>query len=114
MGESRIRTAEFAARLGAISSRGPGDFIHRCRLPCRRKILPAQSRASEKKPMKLATLFALALGCSLVHASALAKSEQPNRMSICQKEATASGKKGDERKAVLRACMSAGKNTKAG
>ena len=55
----------------------------------------------------LATLFVIALGCSLAHAGD--RTPQQTRMATCQKEATASGKKGDERKAVLRACMSAGK-----
>ncbi|HSV84620.1 MAG TPA: PsiF family protein [Ramlibacter sp.] len=66
--------------------------------------------------MKLATLVVLALGCSLVHANDRAQPPQPNpnRMSACQKEATASGKKGEERKAVLRACMAAGKSAKTG
>ena len=63
---------------------------------------------------QLATLAVLALGCSLVHASDRAQPPQPNRMSACQKEATASGKKGEERKAVLRACMAAGKSAKTG
>ncbi|RYY93466.1 MAG: hypothetical protein EOO24_26755 [Comamonadaceae bacterium] len=58
---------------------------------------------------QLATVTILALGCSLVHAGDPAKPPQQTRMATCQKEATASGKKGDERKAVLRACMAAGK-----
>ena len=63
---------------------------------------------------QLATLVALALGSALVHANDRAQPPKPNRMSACQKEATASGKKGEERKAVLRACMAAGKNAKTG
>ena len=66
----------------------------------------------------LATLVVLALGCALAHANDQAQTPQQNRMSACQKEATASGKKGEERKAVLRACMStdktSGKSAKTG
>ncbi|QJW83443.1 hypothetical protein HK414_02555 [Ramlibacter terrae] len=58
---------------------------------------------------QLAILMTLALGCSLVHAADPAKPPQQTRMATCQKEATASGKKGEERKEVLRACMAAGK-----
>lgn len=58
---------------------------------------------------QLATVMILALGCSLVHAADPAKPPKPTRMATCQKEATASGKKGEQRKEVLRACMSAGK-----
>jgi hypothetical protein len=58
---------------------------------------------------QIASLVLLVLGSSLAHAGERAPSPQASRMSVCQKEATASGKKGDERKAVLRACMSAGK-----
>ena len=65
-----------------------------------------------------ATLLVLAFGCSLVHASDRAQPSHQKRMSVCQKEATASGKKGEERKEVLRACLAAGKtggkNAKAG
>ncbi len=61
----------------------------------------------------LATVVALALGlafgASLVHAGDAAKPKQETRMATCQKEATASGKKGEERKTVLRACMAADK-----
>ena len=57
------------------------------------------------------TLLVLALGCALVHATDQAQTPQQNRMSACQKEATASGKKGDERKAVLRACMTTDKTS---
>jgi len=63
---------------------------------------------------QLATLVVLALGCALVHANDRVQPPHPNRMSACQKEATASGKKGEERKAVLRACMAAGKSAKTG
>lgn len=62
---------------------------------------------------QLAPVVALALtfvvGSPLAHAADGAKPPQQTRMATCQKEATASGKKGDERKAVLRACMAAGK-----
>ena len=63
---------------------------------------------------QFASLVVLALGCSVVHANDGAVPAQPNRMSVCQKEATASGKKGEERKAVLRACMAGGKAAKSG
>ncbi len=57
---------------------------------------------------QVVTLFALALGCALAHAADPAP-KKPTRMATCQKEATASGKKGEERKAVLQACLAAGK-----
>lgn len=58
---------------------------------------------------QLATLVLVALGCSFAQAAEPAKTPQQNRMSLCQKEATASGKKGKERSEVLRTCLSAGK-----
>jgi len=58
---------------------------------------------------QFATVVTLFLGCALVHAADPAKPPKPTRMATCQKEATASGKKGEERKEVLRACMAAGK-----
>lgn len=60
---------------------------------------------------QIATLFILALGCSLAQAAESAKTPQQARMASCQKEATASGKKGKERSEVLRGCLSAGKKT---
>ncbi|MGV3571945.1 MAG: PsiF family protein [Ramlibacter sp.] len=67
---------------------------------------------------QLATVMILALGCSLGYAADPAQPPKQTRMATCQKEATASGKKGDARKEVLRACMAAGKaggkNAKAG
>ena len=59
----------------------------------------------------LATLVIIALGCSLAQAAESAKTPQQSRMASCQKEATASGKKGKERSEVLRSCLSAGKKT---
>ena len=58
---------------------------------------------------QLATLVVLAIGCTLVRASDRPQPPQQSRMAVCQKEATASGKKGAERKAVLRACLVNGK-----
>lgn len=60
---------------------------------------------------QLITLVLLAVGCSLAQAAEAAKTPQPNRMALCQKEATASGKTGKERSEVLRGCLSAGKKS---
>jgi len=56
---------------------------------------------------QLAILITLAFGCSF--AQAAEPTPQQTRMAQCQKEATASGKKGQERSDVLRGCLSAGK-----
>ena len=59
--------------------------------------------------MKQLTLLVIAaLGCALAQAAESPKPQQ-TRMALCQKEATASGKKGQERSEVLRSCLSAGK-----
>jgi hypothetical protein len=67
------------------------------------------SRLKENPMNRFATLVLLAFGCTLAHAADRAQSPQAKRMSQCQQEATASGKKGAERKEVLRACLTAGK-----
>ena len=57
----------------------------------------------------LAFLVIATLGCSLAQAKDEAQPRKPTRMATCQKEATASGKKGDERQQVLRTCLAAAK-----
>lgn len=60
--------------------------------------------------MKQLTLLVIAaFGCALVQAAESTPKPQQTRMALCQKEATASGKKGKERTEVLRGCLSAGK-----
>ena len=58
---------------------------------------------------QLATLVLVALGCSLAQAAQESPKPQQSRMALCQKEATASGKKGAERSEVLRGCLSTSK-----
>ncbi len=60
---------------------------------------------------QIIALFIVAFGCSLAQAADATKPTQQSRMSLCQKEATASGKKGKERSEVLRGCLAAGKKT---
>lgn len=60
-----------------------------------------------KKLLSLATL-GLALACGLAHAEEKARSPQQNKMALCNKDAT--GKTGDERKAFMKSCLSAGKS----
>lgn len=62
---------------------------------------------------QLATLFTIALACSFAQAAEPTRTPQQKRMAVCQKEATASGKKGQERSEVLRSCLSAKKDGKA-
>jgi hypothetical protein len=60
------------------------------------------------------TLVVIALACSFAQAAESTAKPQQTRMAVCQKEATASGKKGKERSEVLRGCLSAAKkDTKA-
>ena len=58
---------------------------------------------------QLVTLALIAFGCSLAQAAEPARKPQQTRMAVCQKEATASGKKGPERSQVLRNCLSTAK-----
>ena len=58
---------------------------------------------------KLLTLVALGLALSFgAHAQDKAKTPQQEKMSMCNKDAT--GKKGDERKAFMKTCLSAKKD----
>jgi len=56
---------------------------------------------------KLLSLLAvgICLTFGAAHAQEKAKSPQQNKMSMCNKDAT--GKKGDERKAFMKTCLSA-------
>ena len=60
-----------------------------------------------KKLLSLLTI-GVALSASVVHAQDKdkAKSPQQNKMALCNKEAT--GKTGDDRKAFMKTCLSAG------
>jgi hypothetical protein len=49
-------------------------------------------------------LFIIPIALSLAMGSAQAATEQQNKMATCNKEAT--GKKGDERKAFMKECLS--------
>lgn len=50
----------------------------------------------------------LALACMPVQAQEKPRTGQQNKMAMCNKEAT--GKKGDDRKAFMKTCLSAGKS----
>ena len=50
----------------------------------------------------------LALASGLAQAQEKAKTPQQNKMAMCTKEAT--GKSGDDRKAFMKTCLSAGKS----
>ena len=66
--------------------------------------------AHKENPMKhLFTLVLITLGCSIAQAADPVRTPQQTRMATCQKEATASGKKGPDRSQILRTCLSAGK-----
>ena len=60
---------------------------------------------------KLLSLIAVGLALSLgvAHAEDKPKTAQQNKMAMCNKEAT--DKKGDERKAFMKTCLSAKKET---
>ena len=66
----------------------------------------ALNGASMKKLLPLtAVAFALTLGLSATQAAdAPAKTAKQNKMANCKKDAT--GKKGEERKAFMKACLS--------
>ena len=55
--------------------------------------------------MKKLIIAVLALSCSAAFAAAPAKNSQQSKMNTCNKEAE--GKKGDERKAFMKECLSA-------
>ena len=56
---------------------------------------------------KLLSLLAIGIGLTfgLAQAEEKAKTPQQNKMAMCNKDAT--GKKGDERKAFMKTCLSA-------
>lgn len=60
-----------------------------------------------KKLLSLVAL-GLALTSGLAQAQEKAKTPQQNKMAMCNKEAT--GKSGDDRKAFMKTCLSAGKS----
>lgn len=60
-----------------------------------------------KKMLSLIAL-GLALTSGLAHAQEKAKTPQQNKMAMCNKEAT--GKTGDDRRAFMKTCLSAGKS----
>jgi hypothetical protein len=60
-----------------------------------------------KKMLSLIAL-GLALTGGLAQAQEKAKTPQQNKMAMCNKEAT--GKTGDDRKAFMKTCLSAGKS----
>ena len=60
------------------------------------------------KPLLSLAALGLALACGVAHAEDKARTPQQNKMAMCNKEAT--GKSGDERRAFMKTCLSAGKS----
>ena len=58
-------------------------------------------------------IVAASLGLALAAHSAQAQVPQREKMKTCNAEAKASAKKGDERKAFMKTCLSSGASTKA-